>query len=621
MNGNSGGTVRKDPELYVFSWGFLFNHILMDDKLHAMRHSAAHVLAAAVNELYPGAKFGVGPVVEDGFYYDILTAPLITEEDFGKIEQKMREIVNRGDAFRREEMPIDQAITFFTERKQDFKVDLLKALKEKGTTAIRPEEAGDLAGAETASVYYTGNFVDLCRGPHVSNAKEISAFKLAKLAGAYWRGDDKNPQLQRVYGYCFATQAELDTHLLMLEEAKKRDHRKLGKELELFTIIDEIGPGLPLFYPRGAILRRVLENYVIEMQEKRGYVPIWIPHITKGKLYEISGHLQKYDAMYPPMHLEGEEDYYLKPMNCPHFMMLYKTKPHSYRELPVRYTCTTTNYRYEKSGELSGLTRVRSLTQDDCHVFATPGQIEGEINLMLDMLGDIYKTFGFNDFWVRISTRDPADSKYIGDDNIWEETEASLTRLIKTRGWKYDIGVGEAAFYGPKLDFIFKDVIGRNWQLSTIQLDMNLPARFELEYIDTDGLKQRPIVIHRALLGSTERFLGILIEHYAGAFPMWLAPEQIRIASVSEAFNPYAQKIRDELVSAGLRVELDHSPEKLGKKIRDAALMKVPWTLVIGGKEAEGGDFKVKVFGQTEDLLIKQADFVARAVEAGKVPR
>jgi threonyl-tRNA synthetase len=426
----------------------------------------------------------------------------------------------------------------------------------------------------------------------VENTSKIPAdgFKLDKIAGAYWRGDEKNQQLQRIYGLAFESKEALKNYSLMLEEAKKRDHRKLGKELQLFTIIDEIGPGLPLFYPKGAILRRTLENYITELQEKRGYVPIWIPHITKGELYKISGHLDKYDAMYPPMDLKDEAKYYLKPMNCPHFMMLYKTMPHSYRELPVRYTCTTTNYRYEKSGELSGLTRVRALTQDDCHVFVRPDQIEQEINLMLDMVAEVYKTFGFNDFWVRISTHDPANKdKYIGDQKIWADSENTLTELIKKRGWKYDIGVGEAAFYGPKLDFIFKDVIGRDWQLSTIQLDMNLPQRFELEYIDENSTKQRPVVIHRAILGSTERFLGILIEHFAGKFPVWLAPVQATVLPVSEKFADYGTKVHETLLAAGIRTELADANESLGKRIRTAEMMKIPYLLVVGEKE-EGGD-------------------------------
>ncbi|MCX6780258.1 MAG: threonine--tRNA ligase [Candidatus Magasanikbacteria bacterium] len=402
----------------------------------------------------------------------------------------------------------------------------------------------------------------------------------------------------------------------MIEEAKKRDHRKLGKELELFTIIDEIGGGLPLFYPQGAILRRLVENFVIELQERRGYVPIWIPHITKGKLYEISGHLQKYDAMYPPMHLEGEDDYYLKPMNCPHFMMLYKTQMHSYRELPMRWTCTTTNYRYEKSGELSGLTRVRALTQDDCHVFTRPDQIESEINLMLDMISEIYNSFTLKDFWVRISVHDPANKeKYIGDAKIWQESEAALSRLIEKRGWKHEVGVGEAAFYGPKLDFMAKDVLGREWQLSTIQLDMNLPERFELEYTANDGTKQRPVVIHRAILGSIERFLGILIEHFGGKWPVWLSPVQAVLVPVMEKHVEGADALKNELFDLGVRVEIDSSNDTLGSRVRKAANKHIPYIIVVGDKELGGEDWMVKVRGEKEQLKISKADFIQKILK------
>ena len=355
--------------------------------------------------------------------------------------------------------------------------------------------------------------------------------------------------------------------------------------MEIFTIIDDIGPGLPLFYPNGAILRRLVERYIEEEQEKRGYQPIWIPHITKGKLYETSGHLDKYDAMYPPMNID-ENDYYLKPMNCPHFMMLYKTQQHSYRDLPLRYTSTTTNYRYEKSGELSGLTRVRALTQDDCHVFCEPPQIEDEIKLMLEMIGQVYKKFGLNDFWVRVSLRDSKNKeKYLGSDEVWEKAENALKNVVKATGWKYEEEEGEAAFYGPKLDFVFKDVLGRDWQLSTIQLDFNQPERFELEYIDSEGKQARPVVIHRAILGSTERFLGIMIEHYGGAFPVWLSPVQALILPISEKFGAYGEEVRRALVSAGFRIELDSRNESLGKKIRDGKIKKTPYLLVVGGKE------------------------------------
>ena len=439
------------------------------------------------------------------------------------------------------------------------------------------------------------------------------------VAGAYWRGDEKNKMLTRIYGACFETSEELETYLHQQEEAKKRDHRKLGKELDLFSIVDQVGGGLPLFYPKGTTLRRNVEELIHRLQTKRGYETIWVPHITKGELYKISGHLDKYDAMFPPMEMDNEQ-YYLKPMNCPHFMMLYKSRPHSYRDLPVRWVSTTSVYRYEKSGELSGLTRVRSITQDDCHVFVRPDQIEQEIDLMLDMLEEIYSIFGFEDFWVSISTHDPNDKeKYLGDAEVWKSSEAALKGLIEKRGWKHEVVEGEAAFYGPKLDFMFRDAIGRQWQLSTIQLDMNLPERFELHYIDDHGEKQQPVVIHRALLGSVERFLGILIEHYAGAFPFWLAPVQIRLATVSDAQNAFAKELFETLFGAGLRVELDDSSEKVGKKIRNSAQQKIPWTIVLGDKEVAGGDYKVNVFGQDDDLEIKASDLLETALEQSSV--
>lgn len=547
--------------------------------LDEIRHSLAHLLAAAVLKKYPDTKLGIGPVIENGFYYDFLFSQPITDADLKDFQKEMRHLANKHLDFKAEKLTPAQAEEMFKD--QPFKVELIK------------EFSGE---SKELTAYHTGDvFTDLCRGGHVENTGQINAgsFKLTHLAGAYWRGSEKNPMLTRIYGLAFATEKEVDDYLKMMEEAKKRDHRKLGKELGLFTIIDEIGSGLPLFYPKGAILRRLVENYITELQEKKGYVPIWIPHITKGKLYEISGHLQKYDAMYPPMQLPEEDAYYLKPMNCPHFMMLYNTLPHSYRELPIRYTSTTTNYRYEKSGELTGLTRVRSLTQDDCHVFARPDQIEAEINLMLDMINEAYRAFGFKDFWVRISTHDPENKeKYIGDKEIWSESEAALEKLIKDRGWKHEIGVGEAAFYGPKLDFILKDVLGREWQLSTIQLDMNLPKRFNLEYADADGTKKQPVVIHRAILGSTERFLAILIEHFGGAFPLWLAPVQIAVIPVSEKHNEYAKAVAEKL--DGFRVQISEENETLGKKIRAAEMQKIPYVLVVGDKEIEENSVNVR---------------------------
>lgn len=558
-----------------------------DSKLDHIRHSLAHLLAAAVLKEFPDAKLGIGPVIEHGFYYDFLLSRPLTPQDLKGFEKEMRRSIKAGLAITGESISKEEAEKRFMH--QPFKLELIQEFAT---------EAKELTAYKTGDI-----FEDLCKGGHVENTKEIDpeAFTLSSIAGAYWKGSEKNPQLQRIYGLAFQSKEDLAEHLRMLEEAKKRDHRKLGKELGLFMITDEVGPGLPLFYPKGAALRRVVENYISDLQESRGYEPIWIPHITKSRLYEISGHLQKYDALYPPMQLEGEDAYYLKPMNCPHFMMLYKSLPHSYKELPVRYVCTTTNYRYEKSGELSGLTRVRALTQDDCHVFATKDQIEGEINLMLDMIQELYKKFGFEDFWVRISVRDSKDmEKYIGDSVIWNDSEATLKKLVSARGWKHEIGEGEAAFYGPKLDFMFKDALGREWQLSTIQLDMNLPQRFDLEYISDTGAKERPVVIHRAILGSTERFLGILIEHFAGAFPFWLAPVQVAILSINEKHAPYIEKIKNTLRTKGVRIESDERNESIGKKIREAEMQKIPFVIVVGDKEAESETVALRARGQND---------------------
>ncbi len=560
------------------------------------RHTLAHLLASAVLTKYPDAKLGIGPTIENGFYYDFDLDGKLKEEDIKEFEQTMRDLIGEELAMIGKKIDASEARELFAN--QPYKLELIDEYEKEG---------------RELTAYTVGNFMDLCRGGHADNTRDIdpTSFMLTTIAGAYWRGDEHNAQLQRVYALAFNTPAELEEYRMMQEEAKKRDHRKLGRELGLFALTDEVGPGLPLFYPKGAVLRRIVENFITELQEKRGYESIWIPHITKGELYKISGHAEKYDALYPPMHLEHEADYFIKPMNCPHFMILYKTTPHSYRELPVRWTCTTTNYRHEKSGELSGLTRVRSLTQDDCHVFAREDQIEGVIKEMLDMIEETYATFGFKDFWVRISTHDPKDKNhYIGDPAIWQESENMLTSVISKRGWKYEIGLGEAAFYGPKLDFIFKDVIGRSWQLSTIQLDMNLPERFELEYIDSDGEKKRPVVIHRAILGSTERFLGILIEHYGGAFPYWLAPVQIKILTINDKVIDYTHSIVTELKTRGIRLELDLRNESIGKKIREAELEKIPYLFVIGEKEVAGNQINVRTRGTKDTKTISLEQFL-----------
>ncbi len=567
------------------------------DKQHNIRHSLAHLLAIAVLEKDPGAKLGIGPVIENGFYYDFefSNGYTPTPEDLKGFEKAMRKMVNKGLPFEGRAVSVDEAKKMFTT--QPYKTELINEFAGEG---------------KDLTLYKTGEFTDLCKGGHVENTKEIpaDAFTITHTAGAYWRGSEKNPMLTRIYGLAFESGEALDAYKTQQEEAKKRDHRKLGKELGLFTIIDEVGAGLPLFYPKGALLRKTIEEFISELQKKRGYQDIWIPHITKGTLYEISGHLSKYDAMYTPMKID-EHDYYLKPMNCPHFMMLYKTLPHSYKELPVRYTCTTTNYRYEKSGELSGLTRVRSLTQDDCHVFTRPDQIESEIDLMLDMIKEVYAGFGLSDFYVRISLRDSKNKeKYIGSEEVWNTAENALRTIVKKTGWKYEEAEDEAAFYGPKLDFMFKDAIGRQWQLSTIQLDFNLPQRFELDYVNEANEKVRPVVIHRAVLGSTERFMGVMIEHFAGAFPLWLSPVQVKILPISEKYAEYANKVYKEISATGIRVEMDDSAESLGKRIRTAKTEKTPYILVLGEKEVEAGTVTAEKRGAEKGEVYSLADFI-----------
>jgi len=564
-----------------------------NNNLNEMRHSLAHLLGASVLELYPNTKLTLGPATDTGFYYDFdFEDTKISDEDLEKIEKKMKSLIKDWNTFEKIETDKDEVLKTF--EKNIYKTELINEITEKN---------------EEITLYKSGNFVDLCRGGHIENMQniDIDSFVLEKVAGAYWRGNEKNKMLTRIYGLAFNTKEKLEAHLKQQEEAKKRDHRKLGKELELFTIIDEIGPGLPLFYPKGAILRRNIEEFVTKVQEKKGFKPIWIPHITKGELYKISGHLDKYDAMYSPMEVDND-NYYLKPMNCPHFMMLYKSLPHSYKELPVRYVSTTTNYRYEKSGELSGLTRVRALTQDDCHVFAEPEKIEEEIKIMLEMIEEIYQAFGLNDFYVRISLRDPNKKEnYLGNDKVWDIAENALRNIVSKTNWVYKEEEGEAAFYGPKLDFMFKDAIGREWQLSTIQLDFNLPEKFELEYTNKEGKKERPVVIHRAILGSTERFLGIMIEHFAGAFPLWLSPIQIMIVPVrNEQHGEYANNILNLLLENNIRAEINSSDDSLGKRINSAKAQKIPYVIVIGDKEMESGKLTIETRGEKiENITIE----------------
>ncbi len=569
------------------------------DKLFNLRHTAAHLLAKAVLELYPSTHNAIGPAIANGFYQDFDMGEVkLSDADLPKVEAKMRELVQTWEKFTFQEVTLEEAEKLFAWN--PYKLELAREFA---------------SGGNKLQTNNPGNFLDLCKMGHVEHPNiELQHFKLLSVAGAYWRGDANKPMLTRIYGTCFPTAKELETYLQQLEEGKRRDHRKLGKELELFTIIDEIGPGLPLFYPKGAQLRRTVEEFFENEQRALGFVNIWVPHIAKSALYERSGHLGKYDAMFPPMRFSDDDDYYLKPMNCPHFMMLYKSQPHSYKELPLRWTCTTTVYRHEKSGELAGLTRVRSVTQDDCHIFLRPDQIEQELDNAIKLLTRVYAAFGLTDFWVSISTRDPATpEKYLGDSAVWDNAERILTEVIAKRSWQYKIVVGEAAFYGPKLDFIAKDAIGREWQLSTLQLDFNLPQRFELEYTDDSGQKQRPVVIHRAILGATERWLGVIIEHFAGNFPVWLAPVQVALLSVNDSLVPYCGQLGKELSTAGLRVEINGANETVGNKIRLSTQQKIPYLLVIGEKEKQSGQLAVRKRGSKETSLMSLADFVGMA--------
>ncbi len=583
--------------------------------IDTVRHSTAHLLAAAVAELYPGTKFGVGPVVENGFFYDLQTPQPVTLQDLPKIEKRMRKIAERGEAYVREEMPLDQAIAFFKEMGQPYKVELLTDLKEKGTTKINPEEQQDVDAArpDVASVYRTGKFVDLCRGPHVATTRNLGAFKLTKVAGAYWRGNEKNPQLTRIYGFAFATQPELDAHLKMLEEAEKRDHRKLGAELDLFTFSPLVGSGLPLFTPRGALLRRTLEHVVADLQTKYGFERVWIPHITKADLYKTSGHWDKFeDDLFHVSSKKSDEQFVLKPMNCPHHTQIYAGRPRSYRDLPIRYAENTTVYRDENTGQLAGLTRVRCITQDDAHIFCTMDQAKKEIQNVYQVIKTFYKIFKMP-LRIRLSVRDPRKpEKYLGGDAAWTTAEAALKEVLVANKLAYELGEGEAAFYGPKLDFIAKDAIGREWQLATIQLDFNQPERFGLEYADADGTKKRPVMIHRAILGSVERFLGILIEHYAGAFPAWLAPVQVQIVPVGKAHVRPGRKLSKLLVDAGIRAFCDDANESVGYKIRKAEKAKVPYMLVIGDKEKSLKKLTVRRRGEEKQKSMGLSAFIKK---------
>ncbi len=581
-----------------------------EEQIHAMRHSLAHITAAAVQRIWPEAKFGVGPVVDNGFYYDIdLGERKISEANFAKIEKIMRGIIEYGDTFERFEMPIDQAISWAKENKQPYKEELLNDLKRAGTTVAKDLDVGELgleanggAAVEHVSFYKNGNFVDLCRGPHVANTKDVGVFKLLRVAGAYWRGKETNPQMQRLYGVAFPTQEELDQYLERLEQAKLRDHRKLGKELDLYTVSPLVGVGLPLFTPRGTVLREIVAQYSNQLRQARGFQKVWTPHITKQDLYEASGHWAKFgDELFLVTSQETSDKMALKPMNCPHHTQLYASKPRSYRDLPVRFLETTTDYRDEKTGELGGLNRVRSLTQDDSHVFARPDQIEQEIDGLLASANELYARIGMK-LHVRLSYRDDSDA-YLGDPELWHSAQAQLKQAVIANELEFYEQEGEAAFYGPKIDFMATDAIGREHQVATVQLDFVQPERFGLEYIDSDSVSKTPVMIHCALLGSIERFLSVFIEHTAGWFPFWAAPEQVRILTINDTVQQYVDEITSILTDTVLmepvkynevRFTTDSRNESLGKKIREATAMKIPVQLIVGPKDQEACEVSIR---------------------------
>jgi threonyl-tRNA synthetase len=548
-------------------------------------HSSAHLMAEALEALYPGVKFGIGPAVETGFYYDVdLGDRVIGAEDLPAIEAKMMELAGRENGYQRKEIGKNDAIEYFRQKGDEYKLELLDELQDGSIT-----------------FYQQGDFVDLCRGPHIPNTGFIRAVKLTNIAGAYWRGDEKRKQLTRLYGVTFPKKKELDEYLLLLEEAKKRDHRKLGKELELFAFSDKVGQGLPLWLPKGALLRERLEQFLRKAQVKAGYLPVVTPHIGQKELYVTSGHYEKYgsDSFQPIRTPNANEEFLLKPMNCPHHCEIYKCKPRSYRDLPLRLAEFGTVYRYEQSGELHGLTRVRGFTQDDAHIFCRDDQVKDEFKKVIDLVLYVFGSLGFEDFTTQISLRDPDNKgKYIGDDEAWERAERAIVEAAAEKGLKTTTVLGEAAFYGPKLDFMVKDALKRSWQLGTIQVDYNLPKRFELEYVGSDNQKHRPVMIHRAPFGSMERFVAVLIEHCAGKFPLWLNPEQYAVLPISEKFNDYAAEIHRQLGLLEFWGFVDDRDEKIGRKIRDAEIGKVPFMFIVGEKEVREGNVSVRKQGE-----------------------
>ena len=582
--------IDKDSAIKILTWND-------SGGKYSFWHSSAHLFAEALEELYPGTKFGIGPPIENGFYYDVdLGDRAFGEEDLAKVEAKMKELAKKESRFERRDVTKAEALDYFTRKGDPYKLELINGLEDGKIT-----------------FYQQGNFVDLCRGPHLPHTGFIKAVKLLNVAGAYWRGDEKNKMLTRVYGITFPKQKELDEYLFLLEEAKKRDHRKLGKELELFAFSEKVGMGLPLWLPKGTLLRERLEQFMRKAQIKAGYDPVVTPHIGSKQLYVTSGHYEKYGKdSFQPIHTPDEgEEFLLKPMNCPHHCEIYKTKPRSYRDLPIRLAEFGTVYRYEQSGELHGLTRVRGFTQDDAHIFCRPDQVKEEFVKVIDLVMHVFKSLGFENYTAQVSLRDQANkAKYIGEDAQWDLAEKQIQEAADERGLKTIAVQGEAAFYGPKLDFMVRDALGRSWQLGTIQVDYNLPERFELDYVGSDNQKHRPVMIHRAPFGSLERFVAVLIEHCAGNFPLWLSPDQIAVLPISERFNDYAKEVIDALKELDIRGFLDNRDEKIQRKIRDAEVKKVPYMLIVGEREAAEKKVSVRRHGKGDLGTLLLEDFV-----------
>ena len=587
--------INEDSDFQLLTWNDT-------DGKATFWHSSAHLLAEAIESLYPGTKFGIGPAIETGFYYDIdMGEKMLGQEDFKKIEEKVLELARKKNEYQRSAVSKADAIAYFTDKGDEYKLELLEGLEDGSIT-----------------FYQQGNFTDLCRGPHIPNTGFVKAVKLMSVAGAYWRGDITRKQMTRVYAVTFPKQKELEEYLVLLEEAKRRDHRKLGKELELFAFSEKVGMGLPLWLPKGAMLRERLENFLRRAQVRAGYLPVITPHIASKELYVTSGHYAKYGAdSFQPIRTPDEgEEFFLKPMNCPHHCEIYKTKPRSYRDLPLRLAEFGTVYRYEQSGELHGLTRVRGFTQDDAHIFCRPDQVEDEFMKVIDLVIYVFKALGFDNYSAQISLRDPENKeKYIGKDEDWDKAEASIIKSAAAKGLPTVVELGEAAFYGPKLDFMVRDALGRKWQLGTIQVDYQLPQRFELEYTGSDNQKHCPVMIHRAPFGSLERFIAILIENTAGNFPLWLSPEQLAVLPISEKYEDYANEVFLRLQEQDLRGYIDHRDEKIGRKIRDAEVNKLPFMIIVGEKESEQGKVSVRKKGEGDLGMMTIEDFTKIALE------